>query len=50
VSDPVVQARNLTFSYGSAGDGPRVRVLSDVSFDIHRGDFVAIQGPSPALP
>jgi putative ABC transport system ATP-binding protein len=41
---PVVSARNLTKTYqlGEVAD----HALRDVSFDIHRGEFVAIMGPS----
>jgi ABC-type lipoprotein export system ATPase subunit len=41
---PVVSARNLTKTY-QLGE-VAVHALRDVSFDIHRGEFVAIMGPS----
>jgi putative ABC transport system ATP-binding protein len=36
-----VEVRNLTRSYGSA-----VRALDDVSFDVERGEWIAVMGPS----
>ena len=41
---PVVSARHLTKTY-QLGE-VAVHALRDVSFDIHRGEFVAIMGPS----
>jgi ABC-type lipoprotein export system ATPase subunit len=41
---PVVSARHLTKTY-QLGE-IAVHALRDVSFDIHRGEFVAIMGPS----
>jgi ABC-type lipoprotein export system ATPase subunit len=41
---PVVSARNLTKTY-QLGE-IAVHALREVSFDIHRGEFVAIMGPS----
>jgi putative ABC transport system ATP-binding protein len=41
---PVVSARHLTKTY-QLGEFA-VHALRDVSFDIHRGEFVAIMGPS----
>ncbi len=41
---PVVAARHLTKTY-QLGE-VAVHALRDVSFDIHRGEFVAIMGPS----
>ena len=41
---PVVSARNLCKTY-QLGE-QQVHALRDVSFDIHRGEFVAIMGPS----
>ena len=41
---PVVSARHLTKTY-QLGDFA-VHALRDVSFDIRRGEFVAIMGPS----
>src|SRR6187397_37822 len=41
---PVIQIRNLVKDY-RLGEVP-VHVLKGISFDIERGDFVAIMGPS----
>ena len=41
---PVVAARNLCKTY-QLGE-QQVHALRDVSFEIHRGEFVAIMGPS----
>jgi len=40
VTDDVLRAEHLRFSYGVE------RVLDDVSFDIHAGDYVGIVGPN----
>ena len=39
---PVIQVRNLDFSYG------KVQVLFDVSFDVHRGETLALLGTNGA--
>src|SRR5665811_1518757 len=41
-SSPVIQVRNLDFSYG------KVQVLFDVSFDVHRGETLALLGTNGA--
>src|SRR5579862_5172328 len=43
-SETVVEVRGLHKVYGA--DAARVEALRGVSFDIARGDFVAIMGPS----
>ncbi|HYP40482.1 MAG TPA: ATP-binding cassette domain-containing protein, partial [Chloroflexia bacterium] len=42
--DTIIQARNLARTY--AMGEIEVHALRGVSFDIHKGEFVAIMGPS----
>ena len=44
IAPPVVSARNLSLTF-ETNDGA-VHALSDVSLDIHKGDFVSFIGPS----
>ncbi|MEN3354736.1 MAG: putative transport system ATP-binding protein, partial [Betaproteobacteria bacterium] len=43
-TEPIVEIRNLSKSYRRGGQ--IVPVLSDITLDIARGDFVALMGPS----
>src|SRR5919106_4991183 len=43
-SQPIIEIRNLSKSYRRGGQ--IVPVLSDITFDIAAGDFVALMGPS----
>lgn len=45
-SEPLLQADNLTKTYQRGRE--EVRALDDVSFSIHRAEFVAVVGPSGA--
>lgn len=44
LSDPIVQIRHLTKSYRRGGEV--VPVLTDITFDIPCGEFIALMGPS----
>lgn len=44
LSDPIVQIRHLTKSYRRGGQV--VPVLTDITFDIPCGEFIALMGPS----
>jgi putative ABC transport system ATP-binding protein len=44
VENPIVQVKNVTKSYRRGSQV--VPVLEDITFDIARGDFVALMGPS----
>jgi putative ABC transport system ATP-binding protein len=44
VAEPLVEIRNLAKSYTRGGQV--VPVLSDITLDIHAGDFTALMGPS----
>ena len=44
LSDPIVQIRHLTKSYHRGGQV--VPVLTDITFDIPCGEFIALMGPS----
>ena len=41
---PLVEIRHLTKSYRRGGQA--VPVLTDISFDIRAGEFIALMGPS----
>ncbi len=40
----IIQVKNVSFSYKNEDDAPSIKVLDDVSFDIHKGEFLAILG------
>ena len=44
MSKPIIQVEHLTKIYGT--DGLELKVLSDISLNIDKGEFVAIMGPS----
>lgn len=44
MSTPLIQVQNLCKTYGM--DGTETKAVSEVSFDIAKGEFVSIMGPS----
>ena len=44
MNDPILRVRNLSKTY-MQGKIP-VHALSDVSFDVYKGEFLSIVGPS----
>lgn len=46
-TEPVIEFRNVSRVYGNPNDKENeVKALDGVSFEIHKGEFVAITGPS----
>ena len=41
---PLIEAKNLEMTY--FGEGVETRALRGATFNIHKGEFVAIMGPS----
>lgn len=46
MSEPELQIKKLSKSYLASAGSTAVHALSDVSLDMHRGDFVALHGAS----
>lgn len=42
--EPVLECKNICFSYHSLNG--ETRALSDISFQVEKGEFLAIVGPS----
>ena len=44
--EPIISASSVSYTYTNIETGERLDVLKDISFNVHKGEFVSIIGPS----